>query len=177
MLWRCDHCPALFLKFDEAKAHETSCATHETSCAKSKADNLHNVEDRGVNVNKDFLRPGDNFHNKGQCRVCGANCFATSAEAAYRVCDECAPEVFGCEPHELDRYFDDHEIADEKYRADRDKRTEGYDLLTGIHNVTSDVIGLFAISENIDSVVFALNRPGWAQQRTKNGVRCTCKNQ
>ncbi len=151
--WQCDHCPAQFSTFDEAKSHEASCEK------KSEADNLRNDENKDVQV--------DNFHNKDQCqcRVCGTNCFLTRAEAAYRVCDECASEVYDCEPHELEGKIDDDEV-DEKYRADRDKRYEGIDMLLATRNVIFDVVGLFAIAENIDSVVFALNRPGWAFRQT-----------
>jgi len=150
-IWFCDYCPAMFATFDDATVHEASCN------AKLKATKL---------VKVDYLRSGNNYYNEGRCRVCGKNCFRDRYEIAYRVCEGCASEVFGCEEsHELGRYFNDREV-DGKDKADMDKRDEGEQLMIMTYNVTPDVLRLFDIAESIDSMVIAFNRPGWAFQQT-----------
>ncbi len=141
----------MFATFDEATVHEASCN------AKLKATKL---------VKVDYLRSGNNYYNEGRCRVCGKICFRDRYEIAYRVCEGCASEVFGCEePHDLERYFNDREVG-EKDKADMDKRDEGEQLLIMTYNVTKDVRRLFDIAERIDSMVKNFNRPGWAFQQT-----------
>lgn len=159
--WRCTkHCRAMFPTLEELEAHEASCKKRAWKCDRCPAQFSTFDEVKSHEASCVFI-----FNNKDQCRVCGTNCLFTRAEAAYRVCEECASAIYDCEPHELEGKIDDAEV-DEKYRADRDKRYEGIDLLKATRDFIFDVVGLFAIAENIDSVVFALNRPGFAFQQT-----------
>ena len=142
MLCQCDNCPALFRTNEEAEAHKASCANPWLWQCDYCPALFRTCEEAETHEASCCAKSADNVENRGVNVDLQAGRNKRHKENRIKQQNRTTKNY----------------LPLSEYMVDTNKRCEGDDLLLKTYNATSDVVGLFAMAENIDSVVPLLHR-------------------